>query len=206
MELWKGKVAAVTGGNSPLGSTIVMELAKAGINVVGLADNPQDVEDLKKIVPQSAVEFIHSCECDVANEISIKKAFQWIEHAFGTCHILINNAAIVRRTFILTDDDSNDDLKDLIDTNLYGVVVCIREIYKLMKKYSTIGYIININSVVGHEVPMFTIPVANIYPGTKHAVTATSEIIRQELNYFRNNKVRISVSITISNLSSLYYQ
>lgn len=32
----------------------------------------------------------------------------------------------------------------------------------------------------------------NIYPGSKHAVTASSEVIRQELNYLKKDNIRVS--------------
>lgn len=40
--------------------------------------------------------------------------------------------------------------------------------------------------------PPGVIPAWNVYPGTKHAVTASSEVLRQELNYLKNEKVRVS--------------
>lgn len=35
---------------------------------------------------------------------------------------------------------------------------------------------------------------ANVYHGTKHAVTATTEILRQELIAMENDKIRVAVS------------
>jgi NADP-dependent 3-hydroxy acid dehydrogenase YdfG len=34
---------------------------------------------------------------------------------------------------------------------------------------------------------------ANVYHGTKHAVKATTEILRQELIALKNDKIRVSV-------------
>jgi NADP+-dependent farnesol dehydrogenase len=56
------------------------------------------------------------------------------------------------------------------------------------------GHIVNMNSVVGHSVPFSggDIPAYNIYPGTKYAVTATTEVMRQELLLLNNDKIRFS--------------
>lgn len=65
-----------------------------------------------------------------------------------------------------------------------------------MKKLDDYGYIININSIAGHVVPFPAdgISRSNVYHGTKHAVTATTEILRQELVCMKNHKIRVSVS------------
>ena len=63
-----------------------------------------------------------------------------------------------------------------------------------MKKLDDYGHIININSIYGHGVPIVsTDPRTNVYAGTKHAITATTEILRQELNFLKNKKIRVSV-------------
>lgn len=102
---------------------------------------------------------------------------------------------------MILSDDSVEPLQEVINTNLSGVLHCTKAAYKHMKKYDSIGHIININSIYGHGVPKFVdFPAVNIYPGTKHAMTATTEVIRQELNYLKNNKVKI----TVSNINKKY--
>lgn len=99
---------------------------------------------------------------------------------------------------MILSDDNADDLQDVINTNLSGVLHCTKAAFKHMKKYDSIGHIININSIYGHGVPKFVdFPAVNIYPGTKHAITATTEVIRQELNYLKNKKAKITVSINM---------
>lgn len=65
-----------------------------------------------------------------------------------------------------------------------------------MKKSDDYSMIININSVAGHQVPYFNEgQETNVYHGTKFAVTATTEVLRQELIALKNDKIRVSVSI-----------
>lgn len=92
MELWKGKIAVVTGASAGIGAATVKDLAKAGVTVVGLARRKQRVEDLKKDVDVAAAKLIHGYECDVSKEESVKAAFKWIDSTFGGVNILINNA------------------------------------------------------------------------------------------------------------------
>lgn len=67
------------------------------------------------------------------------------------------------------------------------------------------GHIVNMNSVVGHMVPI--LPNQNLYPASKHAVTAFTETLRLDLMKL-GSKIRVSVSISIENvvdIISLFY-
>lgn len=48
-----------------------------------------------------------------------------------------------------------------------------------MQKNNIDGHIINVNSVAGHQVP--PVPFNNVYPASKHAVTALTETLRHDL-------------------------
>jgi NADP+-dependent farnesol dehydrogenase len=62
-------------------------------------------------------------------------------------------------------------------------------------KSQEFGYVININSIAGHFVPFPTtnVPSYNIYPASKYGVTATNEVLRQEL-IFSESKDKIRVT------------
>ena len=100
----------------------------------------------------------------------------------------------------MTDDNVDESLKQIIDTNFTGLVYATRYAFRLMKKSENYGYIININSIAGHVTPFPADGVSrsNVYHGTKHAVTATTEVLRQELVCMKNDKIRVSVSIMIT--------
>ncbi|KAG5679151.1 hypothetical protein PVAND_008742 [Polypedilum vanderplanki] len=128
-------------------------------------------------------------KCDVANLTSIKENFNWIEENFGVVHILVNNAGILRSGKVL-DENSIEILNKLIDVNFTAVVHCTREAVKLMKKSEDYCMIINICSIAGHKIPFPND--FNIYPATKFAVKAFSEIVRQELVVEECDKIRVT--------------
>lgn len=74
-----------------------------------------------------------------------------------------------------------------------GMVYCARAAFNSMNKRNGYGYIININSITGHSVPFPTADVSsyNIYAGSKYAVTATTEVMRQEITCLNNKKIRV---------------
>lgn len=81
----------------------------------------------------------------------------------------------------------------MLDTNVLGTCVCTREALSHMHGESMSGHVVHVNSVAGHYVP--PIPYSNMYPASKHAITALADTLRVELNHM-DSHVKISVSIT----------
>lgn len=192
MEKWLGKIAVVTGASSGIGAQLCVDLAREGVNVIGLARREtkvQEIADKNKNLPGK----IHARKCDVSCVENIRETFAWIEETFGGVDILINNAAKLKYMNILQEEDNTKDVVETINTNLTGVILCAQEAYKSMSRRDAYGYIININSVSGH---LYTYDPAwqeNVYPATKHGVTAATEVMRVELAAQKNLKIRISV-------------
>lgn len=192
MERWSGKVAVVTGASAGIGAAIVLDLAKAGLRVIGLARRAERVDELKQQLPSSIKGEIHSFKCDVTSETDIKAAFEWVETKFGGVDILVNNAGI-GAGMNLVDADNTDKIRSVIDTNVMGPALCTREAFQSMKKRNFDGHVIIINSVAGHYVPFMTNGRSfNIYPSSKYAVTAMTEVLRQEFQLM-GTKIKITV-------------
>lgn len=189
---WKGKVAVVTGASAGIGTQILIDLAKNGITAVGFArrgDRLREISTKYKNLPAK----IHVYEVDVSNAESIKAGFDWVEKTLGGIDILVNNAGTFRESRTFDAVDNVKDIQNVIDTNFTGLVLCSKWAYLSMAKRDVPGYIININSVAGHYTCIpFTM---NIYPATKHAVTATTDLFRRELFGLKNQKVRVAVSL-----------
>lgn len=93
--MWTGKVAVVTGASAGIGAAIVEDLAKAGINVVGLARRVEKIDEVIKNIGTTLGK-VHAYQCDVTDVQSVKAAFEWIEKKFGNISILVNNAGCGR--------------------------------------------------------------------------------------------------------------
>jgi NADP+-dependent farnesol dehydrogenase len=135
---------------------------------------------------------MYALKCDITEQQSVQGAFQWIEQKLGGVHVLVNNAGCGRCTTLLSEEDNADKLRTVIDTNIMGLLLCTKAAVRLMNEQNDMGLTVNINSIKGHSVP-FVVgqePNTNIYAGTKHAVRAATEILRQELV---NTKIRVSV-------------
>ncbi|CRL02303.1 CLUMA_CG015214, isoform A [Clunio marinus] len=190
MEKWIGKVAIVTGASAGIGEGIVKSLAKSGIHVVGLARRSEKVDEYVQQLGKTPGT-IYSHKCDVSDLQSVKEAFKWIEEKFGFIHILINNAGVAYKMQILDEADVTEKIDSILKTNVSGLVYCTREAVRLMKKADDYGMIVNVGSIVGHNIP-FRPNSLNMYAPSKYAVTAVSEVLRQELINQNNQKIRVT--------------
>lgn len=190
-DKWEGKVAVVTGASCGMGAAIFKELAKNKIKVIGLARRLERVEAIIDELKLSENAF--AFKCDVSDSESIKKAFEWIESKFGVVNILVNNAGVCKNVNILDEsEEAFEKMNEVIDVNVRGLTQCTREAFRLMKKSEDYGIIINMNSITGHSLNFSDFPM-NLYPATKHAVTALTEVVRQELVIAGNKKLRVTV-------------
>jgi len=186
MDRWKGKVAIVTGASAGIGAAIAEQLVAAGLKVVGIARRKERVEELaKKLQGKSGK--LYAVKADVSKEDDILQAFKWVKDNLGPIHILVNNAGFSRDSTLINGDTKK--WKEIFDTNVLGLCVATREAVKDMRANKVDGHIIHINSVAGHCVPKM--PGLNVYPASKHAVTALTETLRQELNSV-SSKIKIT--------------
>lgn len=178
MEKWRGKNAVVTGASSGIGAQIVRELVNAGINVAALARRVEKLESLKAEL-KSAPGKVAVVVCDITSGESIESAFKLIEKTFSSIQIMVNNAGAGKLGLDILE--GSDDLKamqsfeQIIQLNFTGLVHFTRKAFHLIEKSEDYGIIINIGSIVGHAVPNSG-PGMNVYPGTKFAVRATTEV------------------------------
>lgn len=193
MDKWCGKVAIVTGASAGIGAAVCRDLCMNRVIVVGLARRLDRLEELKRDITNSVqgAQF-HPLKCDLTCEADIEAAFSYTLQHLGGVDILINNAGIFKQMSTL--DGSLDQMKAVIDTNLVAVVSCIQKAYRSMVDRDVPGYIVNVSSVAGHYVPRLDNlpPTFNVYPCTKHALTALVDVLRQELNFMGRHKVRVS--------------
>ena len=138
--------ALVTGGSRGIGKAIAETLAKAGYQVyltyVSKADGAEAVAKNITAAGGKASAF----RLDVADAEAVAAFFK--EHIKDQVElgVLVNNAGITKDGLMLRMKD--EDFDRVIQTNLRGAFVCVREAAKIMTRQRH-GRIINISSVVG---------------------------------------------------------
>ncbi len=163
-----GKTAFVTGAASGIGLALARAFAKAGTNVV-LADIDADalaaaVEELKP----SGVKLL-GITCDVAEAASVDAAARAAIDAFGTVHIVCNNAGVGGDG--ARDAISLDSWRWVLDVNLMGVVHGVRAFLPHMRAHGEGGHFVNTASMAGMVAGLGFSP----YTASKFAVVGLSE-------------------------------
>ncbi|XP_055695273.1 farnesol dehydrogenase-like [Lutzomyia longipalpis] len=191
MDQWSGRLAIVTGASSGIGAAITIDLVKAGMVVVGLARRVERIEALQNALPADVRMNLHALKCDVTNEKEIIDVFGRIDAQFGGIDVLVNNAGVLRYTSLIEPNNTTP-IREVMETNVMGLIFCTREAFKSMQKHKRNAHVIHMNSIIGHKVYCnVEQPSINIYPASKYAVTAITEVHRQE---FIRSKCPIKVT------------
>lgn len=189
MQKWSKSVAIVTGANSGNGFAILKKLAESSVTTVGIDIRTDAIDKLRNEMDGSK---IHALKCDVTKDDSTEAAFKWVEDTLGGVDVLINNAGMLKSIGLFEHEKPMSELADNVDLNFTAVVRCARLAFKSMQARSAFGYIINMNSVYGHYIAPINLLQVGVYPGTKFAVTATSDVMRRELVRMKNEKIRVT--------------
>ena len=170
----KDKVAIITGASSGIGYATALALSTAGARVSIGARRTDRLEQLENEIKKGGGEVLSQkldvtkkTDCDAIVEQTVKK--------WGRVDILVNNAGLMPLSFV--KNLKVDEWEQMIDVNIKGVLFCTAAVIPHLKEKKS-GHIVNISSVAGRIV----FPAGSVYCATKHAITAFSEGLRQELS------------------------
>ncbi|RXG58385.1 17-beta-hydroxysteroid dehydrogenase 13 [Armadillidium vulgare] len=202
MEKWKGRVAMVTGASSGIGAAICEDLVKHGMKVVGAARRIEKMQYIFKyklkqfyIVPRLGEKLKNEkgtflpVECDVTKDEDIYALFDKIKETFGGVDVCVNNAGTVGYGLDLLNGKP-EEWRQITNVNVIALCLCSKlTVNSLKERGLDDGHIINISSICGHQVLVGS---SHFYTGTKFAVRALSEGLRQELQA-ANSGIKLSV-------------
>ncbi|RXG67777.1 Dehydrogenase/reductase SDR family member 11 [Armadillidium vulgare] len=182
MEKWKGRVAMVTGASSGIGAAICEDLVKHGMKVVGAARRIEKMQNEKgTFLP---------VQCDVTKDEDTYALFDKIKETFGGVDVCVNNAGIVGCGLDLLKG-TPEEWRQMSNVNVIALCLCSKlTVNSLKERGLDDGHIINISSIAAHQV--FPVGSFHFYTGTKFAVRAISEGLRQELQA-ANSGIKLSV-------------
>jgi NAD(P)-dependent dehydrogenase (short-subunit alcohol dehydrogenase family) len=143
------KSVLITGANRSIGLEITKQLSKQGLFVyLGSRDLDKGNEIVKEL-NKDGFQNIKAIQIDVTNPDSILAAKNIVESEQGKLDILINNAGISGGQFPQTASDTSvKDIKNVFETNFFGVISVTQAFLELLKK-SDSPRISNITSGLG---------------------------------------------------------
>ncbi|EGQ8033002.1 SDR family oxidoreductase [Vibrio parahaemolyticus] len=161
------KLVVITGASSGIGEAIARRFSEEGHPLLLVARRVERLEALN--LPNTLCEKV-----DVTDQASFITAIEKAEAQFGPADVLVNNAGVMLLGQIDTQDAA--EWKRMFDVNVLGLLNGMHSVLASMKARNS-GTIINISSIAGKK----TFPDHAAYCGTKFAVHAISENVREEV-------------------------
>ena len=174
--IFDGKVAVITGGSSGIGKQVAKDLLVRGAHIVICSHMPAELEKAREELEQAESQ-IDAYVCDVRSTDQINQLAEYVLQRHGRIDLLVNNAGYaVYRPF---EENSVDEVLDLLDVNLAGAIRCAKSFLPSMIAHRS-GRIVNISSIGGETI----ITPNATYCAAKHGMVAWTKAIRYELAHF----------------------
>jgi len=167
------KVWLVTGSASGLGRDIAEAVLASGDRLLATARDPKRLSDLVHRYGDQ----VQTAALDVVDEAAAKAAAAKAVAVFGRLDVVVNNAGY--GDIAPFEQQSSEDFRALVETNLFGVVHMTRAALPVMRKQKS-GHIFQVSSVGGR----IAVPGNASYHAAKWAVGGFSESVAQEVAPF----------------------
>jgi NADP-dependent 3-hydroxy acid dehydrogenase YdfG len=181
MSRVKDKVVIITGASSGIGEATALLLAERGAKVVLGARGSDRLKALAARIADAGGDAAWA-PTDVKRRDDLSNLVKLACDRHGKLDVLFNNAGIAPTS--LLDELRVQDWEDMIDVNIKGVLYGIAAALPIFRSQG-FGHFVNTASTAG----LITRPTMSVYSGTKFAVRAISEGLRQEAGA----KLRVTV-------------
>jgi NAD(P)-dependent dehydrogenase (short-subunit alcohol dehydrogenase family) len=184
MQDLKGKVAVVTGAASGIGNAMATRFAEEGMRVV-LADIEEGpLADAEKALADAGATVL-AVPTDVTKGDQMDALAATTFDAFGTAHIICNNAGVATGGPMWTLTEA--DWQWVLGVNLWGVIHGVRVFVGRLVEQGE-GHVVNTASMAG----LTSAPMMGPYNVSKHGVVTLSETLSSELA-LHASPVKVSV-------------
>jgi NAD(P)-dependent dehydrogenase (short-subunit alcohol dehydrogenase family) len=188
------QVAIVTGAGNGIGRATALALARAGAQVAAV-----DVDAAAAKATADAVAALGrpslALDTDVGDLAAIDRMVQAVTTTFGRVDVLVNNAGVTRRAYIM--DLTEQDWDRIMRVNAKGVFFCLQRVAREMIPRRR-GSIVNIASIAGKG---YAGTSNAIYAASKGSVISLTRTAAQQLARHDINVNAICPGITVTALS-----
>ncbi|MFD9327496.1 SDR family oxidoreductase [Streptomyces sp. NPDC060065] len=167
-----GKVVAITGASGGIGEATALLLAERGARLVLGARRTERLEELVARIEKAGGEAVQ-IRTDVTRREDLHALVAVAGEHFGRLDVLVSNAGL--GTISPLDDLRVDEWDRMVDVNVKGVLHGIGAALPVFRAQGT-GHFVTVASTAAFRVA----PAMAVYAGTKVAVRAICEGLRQE--------------------------
>jgi NAD(P)-dependent dehydrogenase (short-subunit alcohol dehydrogenase family) len=161
-----GRTVLVTGAGSGIGRAIALAFAAEGATVVAAGRRIGALEETVALVEKAGGTAVARV-ADVARADEVEALVRGAAEEFGSLDVAVNNAGIFRGGPVA--DMSEEDWRELFDTNVTGVFLALRAEVAQMRTQPRGGAVVNVSSNLGRHKQ---VPGATAYAASKAAVTS----------------------------------
>jgi len=172
----------ITGASSGIGRSTAIEFAKTGAKVFASARRVSELERLNIELEADNLS-VEIYPCNVASHTNVDQTAKKILQNYKI-DCLINNAGIT--SFKLAEDNSVNEINEIVTTNLLGSIYTIKAVLPHMISNNG-GTIINILSVVTKK----TFTKSSAYAASKTGLLAYTNSLREELRQYNIRVINI---------------
>jgi NADP-dependent 3-hydroxy acid dehydrogenase YdfG len=170
MSIIQDKVVIIMGASSGIGEATTMKLAQEGAKLVIAARREDRLKALVESIPNADISY---AVADVTKEEEVQAVVDFAVKKYGRVDVLFNNAGIMPQSPL--SDLRVNEWRQMLDINIMGVLNGIAAVLPIMQKQQ-FGHIVTTASEAAHVV----FQQGAVYSGTKFAVRAIMETLRQE--------------------------
>ncbi|MBL1213057.1 MAG: SDR family oxidoreductase [Ignavibacteriae bacterium] len=163
----------ITGASSGIGRETAIKFLRNGYFVAASARRKELLTSLQQFTDDKNESRLLPIDLDISDFEAVNKTADKINRAENVS-CLINNAGIT--TFSPAIENTNEEVKQIIDINLSGSIFAIQAVLPAMIKHGK-GTIINIISVAADKV--FTN--SSVYSASKAGLLAYANVLREEV-------------------------
>lgn len=196
-----GMVALITGSASGIGRNHAMELARRGASVMinDIAKGDDGLPGAETFARMLVAQGYSACAstASVAEEAGARGLVQRTVERFGRIDLLVNNAGST--TEVTTNELATDDLRQMIETHLFGSFWCLQEALVHMRRQD-FGRVVNTSSALG----CFGAPNSAAYTIAKAALLGLTRAAMLD-NRDKDIRVNSLAPVAVTPLSASYF-
>lgn len=177
----------ITGASSGIGKSAAKEFARIGCKVFASARRTVELERLNHELENENLS-VEIYPCNVASQQNIEQVYKKITSA-NKINCLVNNAGIT--SFKLAEENSINEINDIITTNLLGSIYTIKSVLPQMIADGS-GTIINILSIVTEK----TFTKSSAYAASKMGLRGYVNSLREEVRKYNIRVISIIPGVT----------
>jgi len=177
----QGKVVVITGAGAGIGEATALRLAEHGAKVVLGARRPDRLEALAGRIAAAGGEAAY-VSTDVRRREDVARLVDLACERYGSLDVLVNNAGVMPISPL--DDLRVDEWDEMVDVNIKGVLHGIAAALPVFRRQGS-GQFVTTASTAAFK----TVPNQAVYSGTKFAVRAICDGLRQEAG----DRLRVTV-------------